>query len=243
MGTGQSPLLSALRLLPFAFCSPPSALRPLLFALCSSPSALCSLPFALRPPEALPLLSQLIRLPLKFVPKGLVVPFLSGPARGLKWVTGSGTHGCWLGTYEHHRQKQLTDLLKPGDCFLDIGANVGFYSVLASRIVGAAGQVDSFEPFPRNVGYLRKHIELNRLTNVTVHPIALSEGPDRTMTFATSINPSSGHLQRDGVLQRLFSPASSLLPSQGRRWPTGRMRGLAHSMTPCSSLTLAYKSR
>ena len=120
---------------------------------------------------------------------------MSGPSRGLKWVTGSGTHGCWLGTYERDRQQRMLEVLKPGECFLDIGANVGFYSLLASRIVGAQGQVHAFEPFPRNVSYLKQHVELNRLQNVTIYPVALSDGPDRTMNFATSINPSSGHLQ------------------------------------------------
>ena len=137
---------------------------------------------------------QLIRLPLKLIPRNIAIPILTGPSRGLKWVSGSGTHGCWLGTYERDRQQRLLEVLKPGQCFLDIGANVGFYSLLASRIVGAAGQVHSFEPFPRNVDYLKRHVEMNRLPNVTVYPVALSDGPDRTMSFATSINPSSGHL-------------------------------------------------
>jgi FkbM family methyltransferase len=143
------------------------------------------------------LLHQLIRLPLQCIPKSLVVPILSGPARGLKWVTGSGTHGCWLGTYERDRQRRLTEVLKSGTCFLDIGANVGFYSLLASRLVGASGQVHSFEPFPRNVAFLKRHVDLNRQANVTVNSVALSDGPDRVMSFATSANPSSGHLAGD----------------------------------------------
>lgn len=157
------------------------------------------------------MLHQLIRLPLKFIPKGRAVPILSGPSRGLKWVTGSGTHGCWLGTYERDRQQRLVEVLKPGECFLDIGANVGFYSLLASRIVGASGQVHSFEPFPRNVEYLKKHIGLNNLQNVTAYAVALSDGTDRTMSFATSINPSSGHLQPDGHKSATHTP--SILPS------------------------------
>ena len=144
---------------------------------------------------------QLIRLPLRCVPKSLVLPVMSGPARGLKWVTGSGTHGCWLGTYERDRQQRLLEVLKPGGCFLDIGANVGFYSLLASRIVGAGGHVHSFEPFPRNVGYLKKHFTLNGLQNVTTYPVALSDGADRTMSFATSINPSCGHLSATAATQ------------------------------------------
>ncbi len=141
------------------------------------------------------LLKQLIRLPLRCIPKRLAIPVLSGPMRGMRWVTGSGTHGCWLGIYERERQRRLLEVLHSGGCFLDIGANVGVYSLLASRIVGLTGQVHAFEPFPRNVDFLKQHVELNSLRNVTVHPVALSKGPDRMMTFATSINPSSGHLQ------------------------------------------------
>lgn len=147
------------------------------------------------------MLHQLLRLPLKFVPKGLVVPILSGSARGLKWVTGSGTHGCWLGTYERDRQQRLLEVLKGGECFLDIGANVGFYSLLASGIVGPRGQVHSFEPFPRNVDYLKTHIGLNKLQNVTSFAVGLSDGADRTLSFATSINPSSGHLSATAATQ------------------------------------------
>lgn len=126
---------------------------------------------------------------------------LSGPSRGLKWVTGSGTHGCWLGTYERDRQQRLIEVLKSGECFLDIGANVGFYSLLASRIVGDSGEVHCFEPFPRNVEFLRKHIELNKLAHINVYAVALSDGADRTMSFATSINPSSGHLSDEASTQ------------------------------------------
>ena len=41
-----------------------------------------------------------LRLPLRLVPKSAVVPILQGPLRGKRWIAGSSTHGCWLGTYE-----------------------------------------------------------------------------------------------------------------------------------------------
>jgi FkbM family methyltransferase len=131
------------------------------------------------------------------MPDNLAVPILSGPARGMRWITGSATHACWLGTYEKDRQRRILEVLHTGDCFLDIGANAGFYSMLASRIVGADGQVHAFEPFPGNVAYLNRHVELNRLANVSVWPIALSDGPERTMSFDTSINSCCGKLQAE----------------------------------------------
>jgi len=147
----------------------------------------------------------------------MVMPILSGPGRGLLWVTGSGTHGCWLGTYERDRQQQLTQLLRSGDCFLDIGANVGFYSLLASRIVGKEGCVHAFEPFPRNVEYITRHIEMNRITNIEIHPIALSDGEDRRMSFSISTNPSAGHLSENSDGPEQISVPVAALDSLWRK--------------------------
>lgn len=57
-------------------------------------------------------------------------------------------------------------LLKPGDVALDIGANIGYYTLLFSKLVGLKGKVFSFEPHPKNFFYLLKNIKINKLTNV-----------------------------------------------------------------------------
>jgi FkbM family methyltransferase len=71
--------------------------------------------------------------------------------------------------------------LRPGDTFVDAGANIGFYSVLAARIVGDAGRVVAFEMMPDTAAVLRRHIELNHLSNVTVIEHALADAADRTL--------------------------------------------------------------
>lgn len=143
------------------------------------------------------IIHQLIRLPLKLIPKGWAIPILSGPLRGAKWIKGAGTNGCWIGTYEKDRQIRLLEVLNKGDCFLDIGANVGFYTLLAARLVGENGSVHSFEPVPENQAYIQKHISLNRVKNISLHFFALSDGVSRTMKFSRSTNASSGHLDED----------------------------------------------
>jgi FkbM family methyltransferase len=75
-------------------------------------------------------------------------------------------------------------LVKPGWVVLDVGAHAGFYSLLAARGVGAGGHVCAFEPLPINVANLRRHIEINQLSNVEVFPVAIS---DRTGT--TELSP------------------------------------------------------
>ncbi len=64
--------------------------------------------------------------------------------------------------------------LAPGDVVLDLGANAGLYTLMASRLVGERGHVYAFEPGARAVALLRRNIELNRLTNVTVINAAVS---------------------------------------------------------------------
>jgi hypothetical protein len=82
------------------------------------------------------LAGRLLRAPLELLPKGLTVRVLQGPARGMKWVVGSGTHGCWLGSYEYSKQRLLRRLIRPGDVVYDVGANVGFYTLLLLRELG-----------------------------------------------------------------------------------------------------------
>lgn len=72
--------------------------------------------------------------------------------------------------------------LQPGQTFLDVGANIGYFSLLASQIVGEKGKVFSFEPEPRNVGFLTKNIELNNFTQTVVIPQAVGEKPGQ-LTF------------------------------------------------------------
>jgi FkbM family methyltransferase len=119
-------------------------------------------------------LGKVIRLPLRLVSKKAVVPILSGPCRGMRWVVGANIHGCWLGTYEDAKQKIVQKYVRPGMVIYDIGANAGYYSLLFSRLVGPTGKVFAFEPLPGNLEFLRRHIEINRLSNVTVIPAAVS---------------------------------------------------------------------
>ena len=58
---------------------------------------------------------------------------------------------------------------------IDIGANIGYYTILASKLIGPDKQIYSFEPQPRVVTKLRRNIEASGLLNVTVFPFALSD--------------------------------------------------------------------
>jgi FkbM family methyltransferase len=143
------------------------------------------------------LIGKMLRAPLRLIPRKAVFPILQGPLRGKKWITGSGSHGYWLGSYEFHKQKALQEALKVGDVVYDIGANVGFYSLLASVIIGDSGFVYSFEPSPDNVRELRKHLELNQIKNCSVIDAAVSS-VDGQAIFDPSDDRCTGHLAVSG---------------------------------------------
>ena len=118
---------------------------------------------------------KLARLPLSLVPDNRVVPILAGINKGMKWITGSGpSRACWLGSYEADHVSALPKLIRPGMTAYDVGANTGFYTLALSKLVGPSGRVFAFEPEATNVHFLRRHIKLNGLTNVTIVQAAVS---------------------------------------------------------------------
>jgi FkbM family methyltransferase len=65
--------------------------------------------------------------------------------------------------------------------FIDVGANIGYFSCLMSKLAGPAGKVLAFEPEPQNLKLLEQNIKINLLTNVVVHPCALGAGEGSAM--------------------------------------------------------------
>lgn len=145
-------------------------------------------------------LGRALRWPLGLIPRDARLPILQGPLRGRRWIAGSSTHGCWLGSYERAQQRILAQRIKPGDVVFDVGAHVGFHTLLASVLVGDTGRVMAFEPVPANLRYLREHLRLNAVGNVEVIEAAVS---DRAGCLRLAPGPASSmwHREADGALE------------------------------------------
>jgi len=98
----------------------------------------------------------------------------SGPGKGLRFDAGPNTQRFTAGKYERPVQEAIAALVKPGDVCYDIGANLGFFSILLGRFAGATGSVYAFEPVPQNASTIERNARLNRETNIEVLRIALS---------------------------------------------------------------------
>ncbi|CAN1210585.1 Methyltransferase FkbM family protein [Tumidithrix helvetica PCC 7403] len=145
------------------------------------------------------LLGKILRLPLRLLPANLIVPILQGKLRGQKWITGSSNHGCWLGSYELDKRLLIEQTIQEGKVFIDLGAHVGFYTLLASKLVGEHGKVFAFEPVPSNLQYLRRHLQINQVDNVKVLAIAVSDS-NGSANFEPSKGSSQGYLSNQGGL-------------------------------------------
>jgi FkbM family methyltransferase len=143
---------------------------------------------------------RLLRLPLALIPKGMVVRILQGKLRGYRWIATASTHGCWLGSYELPKQSKFIALLEEKSIVYDVGANVGFYTLLASACVGSRGKVFAFEPLPENVALLQQHKELNCCPNVEVHPCAISDQSGK-LRFQHGECCETGQLSENGDLE------------------------------------------
>jgi FkbM family methyltransferase len=159
------------------------------------------------------LLGKLLRLPLRLIPPEIKVPILQGRLRGKWWIAGSGVASYWLGSYEFYKQQLFERMVTPGSVVFDIGAHVGFYTLLSSVIVDTVGKVFAFEPLPRNLHYLYEHLRLNHATNVTVVKAAVADKCGTTL-FDESQNSATGHLSPQGKLCVRVLSLDSLVPRE-----------------------------
>jgi len=140
---------------------------------------------------------RLLRMPLRLIPPTAVVPVVSGPGRGMRWIVGSAPHGAWLGTLERDKLFRFMARARPGMTVWDIGANVGLYTLPSARAVAPAGCVVAFEPMPRNLHFLRRHLALNGLAGVAVCEVAVSDRAG-TLRMKEGDSPSEFHADPGG---------------------------------------------
>ena len=104
-------------------------------------------------------------------------------------------------------------LLRPGDAFIDVGSNVGYFSVVGAEIVGQQGEVHAFEPSQRICGYLKQSIAANSLNNVFANALALWS-QSGTLSFAPQRNSGFSYLWAGDVseaaIRRDVVPADTL---------------------------------
>ena len=111
-------------------------------------------------------------------------------------------------SYEPHVTRVLRSFLAPGMSVIDVGANIGYFSMLAASRVGPGGRVLAFDPSPGNVDLLNRSAAANGFTNIETCTVAVADEPG-TVTF--SMDDSNGGIQRgEPGVSAVFVPAVAL---------------------------------
>lgn len=115
-----------------------------------------------------------------------------------------------VGSFEKDEMVRLPSFVKPGDCCVDVGANIGLHTLSLARAVGVTGHVFSFEPVRKNALLAQLNCEINNLHNVTMIASPLSDVSGKRLSANLPDNDSSfaffsetGDMGDEGVTQTL----------------------------------------
>ena len=101
------------------------------------------------------------------------------------------THGYW----EMWHTEAMVDLIKPGMTAVDVGANLGYFTLLMGELVGSEGRVHAFEPNPAIAERLRNSVDINGFgTRSVIHEMALSNSSGEAELIIPRHEPKNGHI-------------------------------------------------
>ena len=127
---------------------------------------------------------------------------LHGPNRGLIFYTRNPEQSYAVG-YEPKVSQAIHQRLKDGDVFYDIGANEGWFTLLAGRKIGSFGEIYAFEPDDVNISVLERNVKSSRTENVQI--VALGVGDvTTTLKFASYENC--------GLVNHIVTPSALAAP-------------------------------
>ena len=155
----------------------------------------------------IPVVAPILRWYARRYEEGSIVRIARGYASGMKWKRHHRyVNGYWTGVYEIGLQQALARELKKGDVFYDLGANAGFFSLLAAKLIGPQGRVFAFEPLPENIESIKEQIIINSLDFCELIPKAVSDRSGE-IAFAAAHHASLGsiNVQRENDVKEVLT--------------------------------------
>jgi FkbM family methyltransferase len=176
----------------------------------------------------------------------------SGVNRGLRWSLAASGSGYGSGRRESKQMQVLWTLMHEGDVVWDVGAHYGFVTLAAARRVGTQGHVHAFEPGASNHWFLQRHLNWNRMTNVTTHKYAVGAN-DGTARFGGGSTSKQHRLgggdevvevrTADGLVQSAKAKPPNFIKIDVEGAEGDVLRGIEETISPATRLLIAIHSQ
>lgn len=125
-----------------------------------------------------------------------------GYGTGLYWTHEVSDMRYLLGEYEPELAAWLKEKMQKGYSFIDIGANAGYFSLLATKfLINDSQRILAFEPMPENIRQLTNHRDKNSASKIEIYPLAVAD-TDRVVEFSDSTNHAANTYNEASVLHR-----------------------------------------
>lgn len=115
------------------------------------------------------------------------------------------------GVYEPFETRFIKSRIKPRMRVVDLGANVGYYTLIMAKLVGPKGRVYAFEPNPENFALLKKNVEANGYGNVSLANFAVSDKAKKEKLFLSEDNLGGHHLTNRGDYKKFTTVQTVVL--------------------------------
>jgi FkbM family methyltransferase len=207
---------------------------------------------------------RVVKRHLAWRPMAMVAGIRRGPRLSLRFPDEIQTYLYFFGVWEPLLTRYVESVLRPGDVFIDIGANIGYYTLLASKLVGPSGTVVAIEASPSIYQRLIDNVERNA-AHVTAHHIAVVDrscripiyrGPEDNIGRTSAVAAHSGRerpeieAEVDGRPLGLIVPPDLLaharlikIDVEGAEWHVVQgMKGLLGSLSARTELVVEIKA-
>ena len=154
----------------------------------------------------------------KWLLSPIMLKIRSGPLEGRKWKASSGIRFI-KGTYEPKNLQAIQNTVHENDIAYDVGAHVGYFTVLMGDLVGSAGKVIAFEPRGLNLGYLQKHVSVNNCQNIQIVSKALGDHSGHAK-LETRTGSGTGYVSETGDEEIEITSIDELVESGALPPPT-----------------------
>ncbi len=115
------------------------------------------------------------------------------------------------GVYGELDTQIIREQIKEGDIVIDVGANIGYYTLIFAQLVGKTGKVFAFEPEPKNFEILKKNIEINNYDNVTAEQKIISDKCEKMKLFVSDSGIVGHRIQKMGNFENFIEVESVTL--------------------------------